>query len=117
MAAIPSVSISDPVGDVAEEIRDEAPLQKKKRLRKSDGSEPSYIAKETAVEKARGKRVVVETAGVAGLGEIDEQRLQEYESSLLDISTDKEKDYYLGLGYDEAFRKMVMSWGVVRLLT
>ena len=55
--------------------------------------------------------------GVAGLGEIDEKRLQEYESSLLEIPTDEEKDYYLGLGYDEAFRKMMMTWGVVSFLT
>ena len=30
--------------------------------------------------------------------------------------TDEEKDFYLGLGYDEAFRKMMMTWGVVSFL-
>ena len=45
--------------------------------------------------------------------EIDEERLQEYESSLLNISSEKEKDYYQGIDYDEAFQRMIMSWGVV----
>ena len=92
------------------------PLQrKKKRLRMADGSEPSYVAKANAEERARGKKPCSGTEVVAGLGEIDEKRLQEYESSLLDIPTDEEKDYYLGLGYDEAFRKMMMTWGVVSI--
>ena len=81
------------------------------------GPEPSYISKENAEESARGKKPCSGTEVVAGLGEIDEKRLQEYESSLLDIPTDEEKDYYLGLGYDEAFRKMMMTWGVVSILT
>ena len=58
---------------------------------------------------ARKKAIGVE--GVIGLVEVDQVRLQEYESSLLNISNDSEKEYYLWIGYNEAFRKMVMSWG------
>ena len=63
----------------------------------------------------RGRRWPPDLEGVAGLVKIREDRLQEYESSLLDIPSDQEKDYFLGLGYDEAFRQMIMSWGVVRI--
>ena len=114
--ASPVVSTQVPPVEVAPEDREEAPLQRKKRLRRADGSEPTYVATEAAVEKARGKRPCSGVPGVPGLGEIDEGRLQEYESSLLDIPTDEEKNYYLGLGYDEAFRRMMMTWGVVSSL-
>ena len=56
-----------------------------------------------------------DSEGVAGLVEIWEERLQEYESFLLDIPSDKWKDYFLDIGYDEAFRQMIMSLGVVSI--
>ena len=74
-----------------------------------------YRAQESAEERARGKKLASDLEGVPGLVKIHEDRLQEYESSLLDIPTDREKDYFQGLGYDEAFRQMMMSWGVVRV--
>ena len=105
--------ISDDAPD-AVEVPEAVPLQSKKRLRMASGGPPSYRAPESAEERARGKKPASDPEGVAGVVQIQEDRLQEYESSLLDIPTDREKDYFRGLGYDEAFRQMIMSWGVVR---
>ena len=111
-----SVSRLEPDSLVQEvgENPEEHPLQKKK-LRRKDGSHPNHLAKESVAKRAEEKRLV-ESEGVPGLGEIDETTFQEYESSLLDIPSDKEKYYYLGLGYDDAFKRMIMTWGLVMLL-
>ena len=58
-----------PPAEASKEVREEAPLQKKKRLRMADGSEPSYVAKANAEERARGKKPCSGTGVVAGLGE------------------------------------------------
>ena len=110
----PPVAVSDDAPDEVE-IREEAPLLSKKRLRTASRELPSYRSRESAADRAQGKKLVPDSEGPPGLVEIWEDKLQEYESFLLDIPSDKEKDYFLGLGYDEAFRQMIMSWGVVRI--
>ena len=109
----PAVAVTENPPD-AEEVPEVAPLQTKKRLRTSSGGLPSYRVQESAEERAQGKKPASDPEEFVGLVKVREDRLQEYESSLLDIPTDREKDYFQGLGYDEAFRQMMMSWGVVR---
>ena len=64
---------------------EEVSQQSKKRLRTASGGLPSYRAQESAEERARGKKPASDLEGVPGLVKIQEDRLQEYESSLLDI--------------------------------
>ena len=109
----PAVVVAEDTPD-AEEVPEVVPLQTKNRLRTSSGGLPSYRAQESAEERAQGKKPASDPEKFFGLVKVREDRLQEYESSLLDIPTDREKDYFQGLGYDEAFRQMMMSWGVVR---
>ena len=63
----PTVAVSDDVPD-GEEIREEAPLHTKKRLRIASGGLPSYRSRESAAVRAQRKKVASDSARVWGKG-------------------------------------------------